>query len=277
METSHINSLNELDLKARLQTMDWQQAPVAELLPSMVAHIGSLDAELRDHLIYQGFVELLAYHDRIDPDTCVALLHHCLDQSLMHGLGDENSDTVFTRSFTTLLIALLLYRDSQSDYLSDSLIAKTEKKLLYYFNKEQDVRGYVDQKGWAHSIAHGADALDELVQNPKCNQASYSAVLNAVWNKALTSATIYVDDEDERLLTPIFSMLTNGLPLQEIKDLLQATPQQLQQQKNNSTPEAYRRLYCNSKHFLKSFYVACSNYPTLKVLQKDIKECLQQL
>ena len=38
-------------------------------------------------------------------------------------------------------------------------------KLISYVNREKDVRGYVREKGWAHCMAHVADAFDELVKN----------------------------------------------------------------------------------------------------------------
>ncbi|WKL05120.1 DUF2785 domain-containing protein [Paenibacillus amylolyticus] len=30
--------------------------------------------------------------------------------------------------------------------------------------KERDYRGYDEEKGWAHAIAHAADVLDDLAQ-----------------------------------------------------------------------------------------------------------------
>ena len=39
-------------------------------------------------------------------------------------------------------------------------------RVASWYLREQDVRGYVPGKGWAHAIAHGADAIGILAQSP---------------------------------------------------------------------------------------------------------------
>ncbi|MEK4170901.1 MULTISPECIES: DUF2785 domain-containing protein [Lysinibacillus] len=62
-------------------------------------------------------------------------------------------------------------------------------------------------KGWAHSVAHVSDAIDELVKNPKMNGSAYVAMLHALWSFYLQPAYVFIHDEEERLLVPIFAML----------------------------------------------------------------------
>jgi hypothetical protein len=49
--------------------------------------------------------------------------------------------------------------------------------LIKYINLENDLRGYVPEKGSSHSIAHVADAFDELVKSPKINREIYLELL----------------------------------------------------------------------------------------------------
>lgn len=62
-------------------------------------------------------------------------------------------------------------------------------------------------KGWAHSVAHVSDAIDELVKNPKMNGSAYVAMLHALWFFYLQPAYVFIHDEEERLLVLIFAML----------------------------------------------------------------------
>ena len=51
--------------------------------------------------------------------------------------------------------------------LSEEQLYSVAEQVLEYVYLEEDVRGYVEGKGWAHSTAHAADALDALTYNTK--------------------------------------------------------------------------------------------------------------
>ncbi|MCI4060659.1 DUF2785 domain-containing protein, partial [Bacillus cereus] len=77
--------------------------------------------------------------------------------------------------------------------------------VLEYLYLEVVVCGYVEGKGWAHSTAHAADALDALSRTIQNREFSY-AILAAVRQKVRFSDYVYVHFEDERLLKPIMSL-----------------------------------------------------------------------
>lgn len=68
---------------------------------------------------------------------------------------------------------------------------------------ERDVRGYVEVKGWDHSAAHTADALDELVQCICFNKIDLLDVLNSIKAKICIGYYVYVDEESERMVTVV--------------------------------------------------------------------------
>ncbi|MFJ7698875.1 DUF2785 domain-containing protein [Lysinibacillus fusiformis] len=49
----------------------------------------------------------------LDHRCLTKLWHYCLDHLLLNGIEEEESDEVFTRSFTTLLVAFILARDGR--------------------------------------------------------------------------------------------------------------------------------------------------------------------
>ena len=80
----------------------------------------------------------------------------------MYNIHSDDEDAVFTRAFTTLLMALIIDADTKYNFLSQNDILTVKDRLILYMNNEHDFRGYVQDHGWAHSIAHASDTLKHL-------------------------------------------------------------------------------------------------------------------
>lgn len=247
------------------------------IVNSMMEHIGSIDGELRDQLIYSSFYQLIIEKNLLEHELLTELLDVALNDLLLKGLGENGTDTVFTRAFTTLLISLILYRDNEDNFLEQHLVLQVKDKMIDYISLENDLRGYVVAKGWAHSIAHAADVFDELVKNKKIYKEVYREILHALWNKVLVSKSVYIHEEDERILTPILEMLEQGLEIKEIETLLQQILDELKNQKGHIEEEEYWFLYANCKKFLKSFLIEVQKNPKLLPLQTSIESCLKEI
>ena len=255
----------------------WEDKSKGSIVKSMVEHIGSTDSELRDRLIYSSFYQLIIEKNELDHEILNELLDVCVNDLIFKGIGEKETDTVFTRSFSTLLIALILYRDNEDDFLSKDMVHQIKDKLVEYINLEKDLRGYVPVKGWAHSIAHVSDAIDELVKNQKIDQGMYLEILKPLWEKVFVSDSVYVHDEDERILHPILQLLNNGLDTEEIEVLIQKIPEELKLRKEQIEEEKYWFLYANCKTFLKSFHIKINGNSNLLSIQKKIEERLEEM
>ncbi|MCJ1909795.1 DUF2785 domain-containing protein [Planococcus ruber] len=264
--------MTEEELKQELQG---EHAIEDALIQSMADHIGSVDSELRDGLIYGTFSTWIM-EDRLKGDQLAELLDISLEL-LFKGIGENETDTVFTRSFASLLIALILYSDNKNDFLPEAAIHQVKHGLVTYLATERDIRGYVPVKGWAHSVAHAADAFDELVQNPKLDSAAYPELAETLWNKIFVSDSVYVHGEDERLLVPLMELLNRGMSDGVIVELLKEMPTQLELHKQQVAEENYWFLAANCKGFLKSFYMKLAPYPSYHRLQETIGKSLSQV
>ncbi|MCA1055808.1 DUF2785 domain-containing protein [Rossellomorea aquimaris] len=275
-------TVNESELKLVLTDFvagdkKWEELNTSTTLSSMVTHIGSVDPELRDKLIYTSFFRLIIEENKLGADLLIELLDRCQHDLLFKGIGENGTDTVFTRAFTTLVIALILYRDHHDSFLGEVRVAKVKDHLLRYLREERDLRGYVPGKGWAHSIAHVSDAVDELVKNPKVGQREYEEILLALWNKMLVSDSVYIQQEDERVITPIIEMLNSGLDVQKVESLIAGLPSVFGARKQRLDDENYRFLVCNGKIFLKSLYVRLSEISSYQTLLPKIETCLNEI
>ncbi|WP_339250423.1 DUF2785 domain-containing protein [Sporosarcina sp. FSL W8-0480] len=181
------------------------------LFSFMLENLGSTDGELRDELIYRLFVKLISIdvlkNDLLEK-TAVELVS---DHYLYASIGEMNTDTVFTRSFASLWLTALLWKDQQQQFLNPDLRKQTFERSSLYLSKEMDTRGFVNGKGWAHSIAHGADLATMLVKHPLLERKVIPTILDGVAS-CFWKGGVYTDDEDERLVTIILSLVKQDYP-----------------------------------------------------------------
>ena len=118
---------------------------------------------------------------------------------MLYNIGEKNTDSVFRRSFSILLLPLILITHRSQPFLTAPEIQQIKEKLLYFLGNEKDLRGFVSEKGWAHSIAHAADALDDLAQCSELSKINLAEILEAIRNVICVKDTGYIHGEDERI------------------------------------------------------------------------------
>lgn len=256
---------------------EWNEVEESHLLDAMMQQMGAVDYELRDEQIYQAFSHRILDNALTD-ETLVSLLTKALgDDFLFYEIGDRNTDHVFKRSYSAKLISLILRKDLERSFISRELLEKTQDELLLYLDLEQDLRGFVRDKGFAHSVANATDAIDELVQNPKLVVKHFPAIYQTLVNKALTTVEVYIAGEDEHLLKPIFTMLQIGLPIETVQESFEIIPEFLKKQQRKLEPAKYWILYANCNRFLKSFYYEARESEKWSALQQKAGHCLEKM
>ncbi|MEG0894975.1 MAG: DUF2785 domain-containing protein, partial [Oscillospiraceae bacterium] len=118
-----------------------------DLSIEMMNYIGNTDSELRDDLIL-SILSKWIINDTLLINIIYMLLMIALDENhLLNGLGKIN-DTVFIRTFSAEIIAIIIYKHRQKNFLSEIDIKKVFNSILKFYNEDKDVRGFVDGKGW---------------------------------------------------------------------------------------------------------------------------------
>lgn len=183
---------------------------VAALTAELLSYLGSPDPELRErpayaildawiHRGYYSHAELWA--------MATQLLHH-----LTIGLGEQQSDTIFWRSFSLLILTEIIYHDLTHPTLSTTEVRQVLEQALAYFEAEQDLRGYDPEKGWIHAIAHAADLLWVLVQHRDVAASDLSRIMDALAEKVTAPvAHVYLYGEEERLVRTVMGVLQRDL------------------------------------------------------------------
>ncbi|MFO7815193.1 MAG: DUF2785 domain-containing protein [Halanaerobiales bacterium] len=179
------------------------------LTNKMLDNIGALDPELRDDLIYMVLANWIM-DDVYDEQELKQILNICLDDNhLYYKIGQTEGDSVFTRAFSALILAILFHKDNKKDYLEQLEFQAAASEVFKYFREEKDLRGYVKKEGWAHAAAHGADVLAEIARSKKANRNLLQKLLKSVISKIHIENYIYFNGEDERIASAVKNALKN--------------------------------------------------------------------
>ncbi len=211
--------LNETELKAALHELageDFKLAKdtqLAELIPAMLQYIGTTDSVLRDDLIYSAFNLWILKYKVVDPETLHGIALKAISNShIYYKIGEIDSDSVFRRTFSMLLLPLVLIFHRSQPLLSRDEIMQIKTALLRYTREEKDLRGYVDTaRGWAHSVAHCADALDDLARCNEMEGSDLREILQTLTAMLCRQDGVYNWGEEERLATVILAVLDRQL------------------------------------------------------------------
>ncbi|EPS6024584.1 DUF2785 domain-containing protein [Listeria monocytogenes] len=193
-----------------------------EIIDTMLSYLSSVDSELRDNIAYNIFFEWFVGQDNLTTDQKRRIYNYAVNKNnLLFKINIIDSDAVFQRSFLALIIALLLENNKVHNFLTDNEIRKTLNLLIELLEKEKNTHSFIEEKGWAHCIAHTADALDELIYQRTISEIDVKKIMTAITFFYKTNPNILTGEEDERLsnilITALFEQKIN---IEEVKNWL---------------------------------------------------------
>jgi hypothetical protein len=230
---------------------------VEELTPELLTYLGSTDPFLRDEVAYPLLDTWI--HGGSYSDEQLRTLLDQLGGNLQIGLGEQDTDSVFLRSFSILVINEILEEDNLRPFLTEAEVRAWLERALAYLADERDLRGYVPSKGWAHSAAHTADTLWVLSRSRYLGTPELERLLAAIANKIVKPvAHIYLHLEDERLASAVSSALRRELlELPLLSSWLNRLAHPVGEKRWIETVEdpAHTAAYHNARNFLRSLHM----------------------
>jgi len=181
-----------------------------KLTQILFGYLGSADPELRDDIAYMVYANWLK-REMYSKDEIREHVSQLLN-NLEKGIGEVETDSVFLRTFSVLLLAEIVHNDNKKPLLDKEQIQSILSKGLWYLNAEKDPRGHIPVKGWAHALAHTADLFLVLGNNRFTDKSDHEETLQAIAAK-LTHSTnwIYIHGEDDRLANAVTAILGRSL------------------------------------------------------------------
>lgn len=251
---------------------------VAELTPELLGFLGSSDIEVRDPFGYTIFAHWML-RDNHFSDAELRDVRDKLVVNLQVGLGEQDSDRVFLRSFSALVLSLIVYRDNQQSFLTEGEVESLLDKILAYFTAEKDLRGYTPDKGWAHSTAHTADCFKFIARNPKTNAEHHQRILAATADKLLSPLPyVYIHSEDERLVSALMDIFKRALVTREAWEAwLERFATWKRSWQESEFQATIHAPWLNSKNMLRSLYFRLEQNPDLPAPASGLKPKLLEV
>ncbi|KPU43538.1 hypothetical protein OXPF_29790 [Oxobacter pfennigii] len=229
-----------------------------EYIVWMLEYIGDTDPELRDDLIYNTLYEWIDVKEYFNEDQLRHILFILLDEKhLFYQIGSDGNDSVFTRTFSSLGVALILNRHRKKAFLSIDEFIEIKNKFIGYYTSEMDLRGYIQGSGWAHGTAHGADVMDELVQCSESDGGVIREILKAFKKVMYNGKYIFCNEEDERISRVVFRIIKENLLskhaiikwLEELSECIEWQRDRLQYVARVNAKNFVRCLYFKMMHY----------------------------
>jgi hypothetical protein len=171
-----------------------QDRPLDDLTAELTRMLGDTDPEARDGTAYPT---LATWVSRGVYDDLLPGLGDGMAAGLGVGLGEKNTDSVFRRSFSALILGECIARDNERPLVAGGKVLEWGDRLATWLLRERDLRGFVPGNGWAHAVAHGADALGTLAESRHLSTNELTVVLDVI---------------ADRLLLPVEHLFTSGEP-----------------------------------------------------------------
>lgn len=171
---------------------------LAELADELIDALCSPDPTLRDEQAY--------------PVLAAWILAGHLDHGLA-ALGDRMigllaHPEIQARSFAALILAVLVRRDTDSEVLSTQIVLRWRDGFADWWLSETDLRGWDDELGWLHAVAHGADVVGELGQSPRLGGDDLSGLLDLAVSRLLApTGQVFAHQEDDRVALAMATVL----------------------------------------------------------------------
>lgn len=232
----------------------------AALLPELVGYLGSPDPERRDGIAYEVLVAWIVRAPRLTPAELRPLageLVAALDGPL------DVPDGVFRRSFSALVLSLIVKRDLDDPFFTDAERRDLLAAARAYAGREPDLRGHTGVRGWAHAAAHTADLLKFLAREPAFTDDDRAVVLDAV--AALVVRRHGFDfhhGEDGRLALPVLEVLRRGVAAAGVDAWLDAIVAPLREPGTADFDPALFAAQRNARNLLFTLFVQLSLTPS---------------
>jgi hypothetical protein len=185
-----------------IQTGDFEvpgDRPLADLLPELLGMLRSPDPQVRDDT---AFPVLATWTERGVLDGRLAEL----GDRLVERLGGAE---IYERTFATLILAQVVLRDAQTGELDGKTVPGWLSVFSAWWRDETDLRGWDDQLGWLHAVAHGADTVRSFGRSPRLGRAGLLGLLDLVTGRMLTEHSyLWAHGEDDRVAYALATVLT---------------------------------------------------------------------
>jgi hypothetical protein len=242
--------------------------PLSELTAELTRLLGSPDPAERDGTAYPT---LATWIDRGVYDDLLSGLGDGIASGLSVGLGERDGDDVFRRSFSVLILTECINRDNRRGLLPPGKLLEWGDRVTTWYLREHDLRGFVPGKGWAHTMAHGADALGALAGSPHLGMPELTVLLDVLADRlVLQEPQLLVSGEPDRMAAATMQILRRNLiPLGVVEPWVARLAQAAGRMSTGADRDPFLDSG-NAEAFLRALYLQLSLAPNPPGIRSDL-------
>lgn len=223
---------------------------LADAAAELTALLSCADPYIRHDVAY---TLLATWVERGRFDDLLPGLGDGICAGLRVGLGQEDTDTVFRRSYSALLLASVVARDNTARVVHPGVVLRWADHALHWFLTERDLRGHTTTSGWAHAVAHGADLLDALARSRHLHAAELGVVLEAVAQRLARTPPYHLHHtEEDRLASATMAIVRRDALT---ADALAAWVARLVEPLGHDLAGPYAAAHVNTLHYLRALHL----------------------
>jgi hypothetical protein len=263
----------------RVARVDWKQVhdddfrvpsglSLADLTADLTALLGDPDPHQRDGI---ALPVLATWIERGVYDDLLRGLGDGMAAGLRRGLGEQSTDSVFRRSFSALILAECISRDNARPLVPGGKVLEWGDRLASWLLSERDTRGFVPDKGWAHAIAHGADAIGVLAASPHVGGAELIVLLEVIGERVVTPVDVpFGAGEPDRLAAATLAVLKRErIGIDTVEMWLVQVVDGARKRRRDLTSDPYRHTG-NLDAYLRALYLQLALGPNPPAVRADL-------
>lgn len=184
------------ELRTQEFVVDDAARPDLSLL--LVDCLGSPDPAIRDGVAFTALSTWL--RARVLPAEIVVALRERLLTSL-HDPGDTLGVRV---SFAALALSEVARADRIQPIFDTAQRSEMVRAAVNFMRTIDDYRGFDEEVGWRHRVAHGADLILQLAINNETPASNVVVLMEALATRIAPGGVAYTQGEPERLARAVF-------------------------------------------------------------------------
>lgn len=260
-------------IKIKKNNYNFKAIDKEQLVDELLHHIGDEDSYIRDDLIYPTLAHLF-HEQHFNEETLTKYLKVLLDDHhLFFDLENHQKNSALTRSFSILQLVIMVNIHNRDNIISKSDIQYTYNQFLTYFKQETVLEGYRKEVGWIHTIAHGADLIDQFMQVPWFREKKLETLFELIKDKMKESQYLFQFNEEERMVNAFLSGINRKVLSREY--LLGWVHELVDYTLPKTMPDKMI-LPLNIKHFLRALYFAVKDNNKHHILRDEINTVLKE-
>ncbi|MGH3508840.1 MAG: DUF2785 domain-containing protein [Nocardioidaceae bacterium] len=238
---------------------------LTDLTAELTTMLGDPDPHKRDAIAYPTLATWVS--DGVYDDLLEGL-GDGMAAGLTVGLGERDTDTVFRRSFSALLLAECVSRVTEAQRLGADALLRWGDRAASWLVRERDLRGYVPGKGWAHAVAHGADLVGVLASSHLLGRLELTVLLDVVGDRLLVETEQrLIDGEPDRLALATMRLLRRDLVA---VDVVEPWLARVTTAAGDVTGAGQSAMAHNAQSYLRALYLQLSLAPNPPASRADL-------